>query len=114
MYLRKDRTIYLIAGITDMRKQINGLAAIAQAKKPDEVFSGSYFVFLGKTRKVMKILYWDRSGFCLWVKRLEEETFPWTGKQKGVLEVEHAKFKLLVRGIDVFREHRKLEYFSVA
>ena len=114
MYLRKDRTIYLIAGITDMRKQINGLAAIAQAKKPDAVFSGSYFVFLGKTRKVMKILYWDRSGFCLWVKRLEEETFPWTGKQKGVLTVEHAKFKLLVRGIDVFREHRKLEYFSVA
>jgi len=57
MYLRKDRTIYLIAGITDMRKQINGLSAIAQDKQPSAIFSGSYFVFLGKTRKVMKILY---------------------------------------------------------
>ena len=74
---RIDRTICLVVGIIDMRKQINGLAAIAQAKQPDEVFSGSYFVFLGKTRKVMKILYWDKSGFCLWVKRLEEEAFPY-------------------------------------
>ncbi len=114
MYLRKDKTIYLVAGITNMLKQINGLSAIALTKQPEEVFSGSYFVFLGKTRKVMKILYWDKSGFCMWIKRLEEETFPWTRKQKGVLEIEHAKFKLLVRGIDVFREHRKLEYSVVS
>ena len=114
MYLRKDRTIYLVAGITDMRKQFNGLSALAQTKKQEEVFSGSYFVFLGKTRKVMKILYWDKSGFCMWIKRLEEETFPWTRKQKGVIEIEHDKFKLLVRGIDIFREHRKLEYSAVA
>ena len=114
MYLKKDRTIYLVAGITDMRKQINGLSAIAQAKLPEEVFSGSYFVFLGKTKKVMKILYWDKSGFCMWIKRLEEETFPWTRKQNGVIEIERDKFKLLVKGIDIFREHRKLEYSAVA
>jgi len=114
MYLKKDRTIYIVAGITDMRKQINGLSAIAQDKQPEEVFSGSYFVFLGKTRKVMKILYWDKSGFCMWIKRLEEETFPWMRKQKGVIEIERDKFKLLIKGIDIFREHRKLEYSAVA
>jgi len=48
MYFKKDRAIYLVAAITDMRKQINGLARIANEKKADSVFSGDYFVFLGK------------------------------------------------------------------
>jgi transposase len=114
MYVRKDQTIYLVGGITDMRKQINGLSAIAQERQSEALFSGAYFVFLGKTRKVMKILYWDRTGFCLWNKRLEEETFPWTRKQKGLIEIERSRFRLLVKGIDIFREHRKLEYVSVS
>jgi transposase len=113
MYFKKDRQIHLVAGITDMRKQINGLAQIANEKKSDRVFSGDYFVFLGKTRRVMKVLYWDHTGFCLWVKRLEEESFPWTKKQKGVLTLERERFKLLLKGIDIFREHRVQQYFSV-
>lgn len=113
MYFKKDRAIYLVAGITDMRKQINGLARIANEKKADSVFLGDYFVFLGKTRKVMKVLYWDRTGFCLWVKRLEEATFPWTRKQKGVITLEREKFKLVLKGIDSFREHAEKRYLSV-
>lgn len=66
MYIKKDRTIYLVAGITDMRKQINGLSAVAQDKQPVEFSSGSYFEFPSKIRKVMKILYGDKSGFCMW------------------------------------------------
>jgi len=114
MNLRRNQTIYIVAGITDMRKQINGLSAIAQDKNSDAVFSGSYFVFLGKTRHVMKILYWDRTGFCLWIKRLEQETFSWTRKRQGLIEIERDRFKLLMKGIDIFREHKKLEYLSVA
>ena len=114
MYLKQDRTIYLVAGITDMRKQINGLSAIIQEKMAEELFSGAYFVFLGKTRRVMKILYWDRTGFCLWIKRLEEDTFPWTRKRQGCIEIERARFKLLMKGIDIFREHRKLKYMTVS
>ena len=48
MYFKKDRAIYLVTGITDIRKQINGLAQIADEKKADSVLSGDYFVFLGK------------------------------------------------------------------
>ena len=114
MYLRRDQTIYIVAGITDMRKQINGLSAIAQAEKADDLFTGCYFVFMGKTRHVIKILYWDRSGFCLWSKRLEEDAFPWTKKRKGIIEVDRSHFKLFLKGIDIFREHKKLEYISVA
>ena len=113
MYFKKDRQIHLVAGITDMRKQINGLAQIANEKKSDRVFSGDYFVFLGKTRRVMKVLYWDHTGFCLWVKRLEEDSFPWTRKHKGVLTLERERFKLLLKGIDIFREHKVKQYFSV-
>ncbi len=69
--LRKNRRIYLIVGFTDMHKQINGLAQLAEAKKPKELLSGNYFVFLGKTRRVMKILCRDKTGFCSWTKRLE-------------------------------------------
>ncbi len=76
MYLKKDRTIYLVAGITDMRKQINGLSAIAQDKQPEEVFSGSYFVFLGKTRKVMKILYWTKVVSACGSKDSKKKPFP--------------------------------------
>ena len=114
MYLRRERTIYIVAGITDMRKQINGLSAIAQEQAPDELFTGCYFVFMGKTRHAIKILYWDRSGFCLWSKKLEEDTFPWTKKRKGILSVDRGRFKLFLKGIDIFREHKKLEYISVA
>jgi len=113
MYFKKDRQIHLVAGITDMRKQINGLAQIANEKKSDRVFSGDYFVFLGKTRRVMKVLYWDHTGFCLWVKRLEEDSFPWTRKHKGVLTIERERFRLLLKGIDIFREHKVQQYFSV-
>ena len=114
MYLKRDRPIYIVAGITDMRKQINGLSALAQERKPDQIFQGGYFIFMGKTRHVMKILYWDRSGFCLWIKRLETETFPWTRKKTGVVEIDRQRFKMLSKGIDIFREHAKREYSIVA
>ncbi|OQB97582.1 MAG: IS66 Orf2 like protein [Spirochaetes bacterium ADurb.Bin110] len=114
MVLRKSKAIYLVSGVTDMRKQITGLASIIEAKKPGEIFSGNYFVFLGKSRRVMKIIYWDKTGFCMWQKRLEEESFPWTRKQTGVVELEHEQFKLLLKGIDIFREHRTLHYEIIA
>ena len=114
MYLRRNQTIFLVVGITDMRKQINGLAAIVQEHLPDGPCSGNYFVFLGKTRRVMKILYWDRTGFCLWTKRLEADTFPWTRKKSGLMELDRDRFRLLMKGIDIFREHKTRSYTTVA
>ena len=66
MKLDKKRDAYVVTGFTDMRKQINGLARIVQDLDIKGPFTGNYYLFLGKTRRVMKILYWDDSGFCLW------------------------------------------------
>ncbi|HGJ67447.1 TPA: transposase [bacterium] len=77
MQLRKEKRIFDRMGFTDMRKQINGLAALAQDHKPEGPLDGSYFVFCGKSRRIIKILYWDATGFCLLTKRLERDTFPW-------------------------------------
>jgi len=113
MYLKKNRKIYLVMGFTDMRKQINGLAQIAEAKKPKELLSGNYFVLLGKTRRVMKILSWDKTGFCMWTKRLEEDSFPWPKRTDGVRRLTREDFKLLLMRIDIFKKHSAKRYFAV-
>jgi transposase len=76
MVLKKDSRFFVQLGFTDMRKQINGPSALVQEKRLEGPFDGSYYVLCGKTRKVVKILYWDSTGFCLWLKRLEKDSFP--------------------------------------
>jgi transposase len=114
MVVDKNRRIFVQTGFVDMRKQINGLSAYIQEHVPEGPFSGSYFVFCGKTRRVMKIIYWDDSGFCLWLKRLEKDSFPWPRKGDEVCELTREKLKLLLRGIDVWKEHERLVYDHVA
>ena len=67
MVLRKETKIFVQLGFTDMRKQINGLSAIVQRSRPQGPFEEAYYVFCGKTKKVIKILYWDKTEFCLWL-----------------------------------------------
>jgi transposase len=110
MELRSDKRVFVQLGFVDMRKQINGLAAIVQEKRPQGPFEGSYFVFCGKTRRVMKILYWDEPGFCLWQKRLEEDTFPWPRDRTELDEVTRENMKLLLKGIDIWRAHKPVHY----
>ena len=110
MELRKDARVFVRIGFTDMRKQINGLAAIVQQQRLDGPFDGSYFVFCGKTRRVAKILYWDKTGFCLWQKRLEQNTFPWPREGSELDEMTRQNIRLLLKGIDVWKEHAALTY----
>jgi transposase len=114
MIFAKDKRVFIKTGFTDMRKQINGLSAIAQDGLPEGPLSGSYFVFCGKTRKIMKILYWDNTGFCLWQKRLEEALFPWPSADEPLNELARSQLKMVLRGIDVFSEHKRLSYTHVA
>jgi transposase len=61
--------IFVRPGTTDMRKQINGLSIIAAEVMKKNPLDGNLFLFCNKGRRRMKVLYWDRNGFCLWMKR---------------------------------------------
>jgi transposase len=100
-------------GPTDMRKQINGLAIIAEAEMKLPPFSGNLFLFCGRSRTVLKVLYWHRNGFCLWMKRLEEGRFPWPSDAGEAREIGHEEVLLLLKGIDFWHEHRSLSYATV-
>ena len=112
MELAEGKKVFIKLGFTDMRKQINGLSALVQELRTAGPFDGSYFLFCGKTRHVVKILYWDRNGFCLWQKRLERDSFPWPKDDQELRELDREKVLLLLRGIDVWKEHRTIIYRS--
>jgi len=105
--------IFVRPGSTDMRKQIRGLAVIAEAEMRQKPFSGNLFLFCGRTRTTMKALYWDRNGFCLWMKRLEKDRFPWPADDGEAREIDRSELLFLLRGIDFWHEHRSLAYTTV-
>ena len=67
--------IYLCRDPVDFRKGINGLSVLVEATLKYDPFSHNLFCFVNKRRSQIKVLYWQRTGFCLWLKRLEEERF---------------------------------------
>ena len=73
-------SVYLHRDFVDFRKSINGLAGIVEAELELPVMNGALFVFCNKGRDKLKILYWDKTGFALWYKRLEKDKFKWPTK----------------------------------
>ena len=70
-------TVYLHRAPVDFRKQINGLAVLVSESMQLDVFKPALYVFTNSARNRVKVLYWDRHGFCLWLKRLEKQRFVW-------------------------------------
>ena len=85
--------VYLAIGNTDMRKAINGLSILVESNMDLDPFSGHLFVFCNRGRNILKILYWDRNGFCLWQKRLEKDRFRWPETEREVLNIGHREMK---------------------
>jgi transposase len=106
-------TIYIKAGATDMRKQINSLASISETEISDDVFSKKLFLFCNNAKTHLKILYWDRNGFCLWLKRLEKGRFPWPSTEYESDTIKYDELKMLLKGIDFFNAHKKLNFSRV-
>jgi transposase len=73
-------------------------------------FSGSLFLFCGKSRRILKAIYWDRNGFCLWQKRIEKEKFPWPVSTERARELSGTEIKMLLDGIDFFNAHTSIRY----
>lgn len=105
--------IMIKPGRTDFRKQINGLVLIVQDELKLNLFSNYMFIFCNRNKTRLKILYWDRNGFCLWLKRLEKERFPWPKNENEAREISFEELKMLLDGIDFFKAHRKFEYTKI-
>lgn len=86
--LSEFRGIFLHRDPIDMRKAINGLCEIVEAEAMGDLMGANLFVFLGKRRNSIKILYFDKSGFALWQKRLEKEKFPWPKPRRRLSQKE--------------------------
>lgn len=104
--------IYLRPGRTDMRKAINSLSILVQEEMKLNPFDKSLFIF-SNGRRTLKILYWDRNGFCLWMKRLEKDRFPWPRNGDIVYQVTVDQLDWLLSGIDFFHAHGNLNYTGV-
>ena len=120
----EDITIYLCRDPVDFRHGINGLSTMVEATLKFDPFSRNLFCFVNKRKNQIKVLYWQRSGFCLWLNRLEEEKFKWPvymTPQKSetvrppVLRITEDEFDWLLEGLDLkhLKPHRALEYRSV-
>jgi transposase len=92
--------IYLALGRTDMRKGFDGLSMLAQEALKQNPFSGSFFIFRGKRGDLVKVLYWDGQGFCLFAKRLEKGRFVWPLAKEGSVTLTPAQMSMLLEGID--------------
>ena len=103
-----------VHGITDMRKAINGLVVTVQDQMNGNPLSGNLFLFCNRERRIMKALYWDRNGFCLWQKKLEKHKFPWPSTETEALTITSEQLAMLLRGIDFWHEHTALEYTRVS
>jgi transposase len=92
--------VYLAMGPTDMRKGFDGLSMLAQDTLKQDPFSGHLFVFRGKRGDLVKVLYWDGQGFCLFAKRLEKGRFVWPITKEGSVTLTPAQLSMLLEGID--------------
>ncbi|MDZ7640636.1 MAG: IS66 family insertion sequence element accessory protein TnpB [Desulfurivibrio sp.] len=107
--------VYLALGNTDMRKSIDGLVLLVSEQLGLNPLSGQLFAFSNRRRTMVKILYWDRNGFCLWQKRLEKERFRWPRSRQEVLTIGRRELNWLLDGLELEqqRAHKKLAYSRI-
>ena len=98
--------IWLAAGVTDMRRGMDGLAALIQEKLAADPFGGHVFVFRGRRGDLVKLLWWDGDGLCLLTKRLERGRFIWPQAADGSVHLTGAQLSMLLEGIDWRRPER--------
>ena len=92
--------VWLACGHTDMRKGMDGLAMLAQQVLTEDPFSGALFAFRGKRGGLVKLLWFDGQGMCLFSKRLERGHFVWPTTNTGRVSLSPAQVSMLLEGID--------------
>jgi transposase len=98
--------IWIVAGITDLRRGFLGLSATVQTALKENPFSGQVFVFRGRRGDLIKLLWYDGDGLCLFAKRLERGRFIWPKVESGTISLTQAQLAMLLEGIDWRRPER--------
>lgn len=104
--------IYVYRPAVDFRKAINGLSLLVQEVLELDVFANHWFVFTNRHRNRVKILYWHRNGFCLWMKRLEQDRFIWPQAEQDVMQLSEQQLCWLLDGynLNLMKPHQRLTY----
>jgi transposase len=111
-----DIEVYLCRDVVDMRKSINGLSILVEEALGLDPFAPRLFVFCNRKRDKIKVLYWERTGFVLWYKRLEKNRFAWPLSSDGeIVRLTGRELNWLLDGIDVFamRPHQEVSFETV-
>ena len=106
--------IYIRPGYTDLRKAVNGLTAMIQESMQHDPFSGSVYLFCNQERKLLKAIWWDKTGFWMSQKRLEKYKFPWPEHEAEVEELKPEEVKMVLQGIDFWKAHKPISYEKVS
>lgn len=106
--------VFVRPGVTDLRKQSSGLSIIIDEEQEHDPFSGNLYLFCNRRRTLLKAVYWDLNGFCLWQKKLEKQKFPWPSSEETVREITAEQLRWLLTGIDFWNPHQRLSYSHVS
>ena len=106
--------VFLYMAPTSMRFSFDRLMGIAERIFQHDPLSGHLFLFLNRSRNRMKILYWDRDGFCIWYKRLEEGVFQLPKSDKESMELTYQQLSRLLGGLDLRSGRRRQRRYSLA
>ena len=102
--------IWLCTLPTDMRKSYNGLSALVKNALQANPLSGELFVFVNRRQNQMKVLYFDRCGYCIWSKKLEQGQFVVRGAPDGKRQLNWTQLKLLLDGIEIKKSRQYKRY----
>lgn len=102
--------VFLYGAPVDMRRSFDGLYAIARHGMQADPLAGHLFAFLNRRATQIKILYFDRSGWCVWTKRLEQGRFLSEWTQIVTREIDVTQLKLLLEGIEVARRRHRYHH----
>ena len=110
-------SVYLHRDVVGFRKSINGLSVIVEQDMGLSPYDAALFVFCNKRRDELKILYWDKTGFSLWYKRLEQDKFKWPKKSLSeVVTLSSEQMDWLLRGFDIskIQPHASQQYGALS
>jgi transposase len=92
--------IWLYTQATDMRKSFDGLSALVKNRLLENPLSGQLFIFCNRRRTQLKLLYFDNSGYCIWMKRLEQGRFHFNDQTGEKMELSWVQLQMMISGID--------------